>query len=577
MSYSISYIYQIIDKFSPVLKRIIAANRQFRTGMGTTQKALKGFGEKAGNVSNALAGIGAGAAMAMVSSKAMAFEDVMTDVEKVVTFTSKDAFENFRESILKTSTELGKMPADLAQIAVAGGKLGVLPQDLEEFMMVVARTSTAFDMLEADAGEKIGSIKSKMGLTVKETENLMDAVNYLADNTAASGSRMIEIIARTSGTFKSIKMPDKFIAGWAALADQSEVTAELAASGMKMMINRMSAMPGMMAEMIKNPNEAITGMLKKFASMDDVSRKLKVNEMFGPEAGRFVTQLVNNMGLLDKTLGFVAEDTDFAGSMMKELEKKLKTGSTAWAKMKATWDIIGITIGDVLLPYIKELAPHVIKAGLEFRAWAKAHPQIIKIGLAIAGILAVVGPVVVTLGILASAISVLMSPIGAVILAFIAVGAAVFQVLKNWDYLVMDFKAGIEWIKKMLPDTSAIIAELFDIGAFNFAINALMKPWQILLDGFYLARDVWSEIIDKIKTVTSFTAGIGGKIANFFGFGAEENINGNQGIAATNTINSKNNLDGLIVVAPEKGAEVKSARMNTSLPGNLGVNIAGAY
>lgn len=564
MAYNISYIYQVIDKFSPALKKIRLSTDKLKEKMEKTGTSLKGFGEKAGKLQNALAGVATGAAMAFTTGKAMEFEDVMTDVAKVVNFAGKEQFGKFREYILKTSTELGKMPKDLAQIAVAGGKLGVLPKDMNNFIGVVARTSVAFDMLEETAGNQIGSIQAKLGLTVNETGNLMDAVNFLADNTSAGGSRMIEIIARTSGTLKSIGMPRKFMAGWAAFADQMEVTPELAASGLNMMINKLQRMPGMTEKLIANPQKAITSVFQSLAKLDKVKRIKAIDQMFGPEAGRFVKKAVVNMKKFDDTMKLIGDDSKFAGSMMKELQAKLATGKTAWSKIKATLDVIAITIGDVMLPYIKEIAPKIVRIGFAFRNWAKQHPQLVKIGLAIAGILAVVSPLIVGIGILISSITAIGGIIGVTtgvfLLAFASWGVAIYEVWKNWDYLMQDIKAGLKW----WMDT------------FTF---------EPIVQGIENA-------VNKIKPMVEWFY----NLDEFLGFGSNPNKNEKRlsdqeleekiarvramrrqrtGIAAENTINSKSTLNGSITVAPAKGAEVQSATLSADVPGNLGLNIAG--
>lgn len=559
-----SYIYQIIDKFSPVLGRINAANDRFVGGMRRAQGGLKKFGEKAANVQTALTSIGAGAGLIMVSKKAMEFESVMTDVNKVVTFSSDQQFRAFRENILKTSVELGKLPKNLAEIAVAGGKLGVAVEDMDQFIGVVARTSVAFDMLESTAGDQIGSIQAKIGLTVEETGNLMDAVNFLADNTAASGSRMIDIIARTSGTMKSIEMPRKFMAGWAAFADQMEVSPELAASGLNMMIARMRKMPGMLELMVKSPQQAIAGLLKQLSGLDAITRAKTVDKLFGPEAGRFVLKAVTNMKKFDDTMKLINQDTTFAGSMMRELEKKLATSETAWGKVKATLDVVAITIGDTLLPYIKEAAPHIVRMGFAFREWAKAHPGIVKIGLAIAAIMAVAVPLLIIMGMVSSGITVITAissgiisimgtilglvmaisaPVWAIVAAFAAVGAAVYQIWKNWDYLVDDMKRFADWWVK----------------TFTF------KP---IVDGI-------ETVVNKIKPMVDWFY----KLDKFLGLGAGEAnpAAANQpGIAAQNTISAKSSLNGNIVVSATEGSKVESAGLKTNVPGNLGFNLMGA-
>lgn len=534
MTDSVNYIYRIIDKFSPALEKINAANKRFLSGMGKARAGLQQFGAKTANLQNSLAALGAGAGLALVSKKAMDFEDVMTDVNKVVNFASNEQFVGFRENILKTSVALGKVPANLAEIAVAGGKLGIPVEDMDNFIGVVARTSVAFDMLEKDAGEQLGSIQAKLGMTVNDTADLMDAVNFLADNTAAAGNHMIEIIARTSGELKTIEMPRKFMAAWASFADQMETSPELAASGLNMMVRRIAKMPGMAAQLVKAPQETITSVLTALSKLDKVKQITTIEKMFGPEAARFVKKAVANMDKYRDTMAKVSDETLFAGSMQRELNKKLATASTAWGKMKATMDVVAITLGDVLLPYIKEIAPRVIKAGFAFREWAKAHPEIVKLGLAVTAMVAALMPVLVVAGIMATAIAAIISPAGLVVLAIAAIGAAIYEVWANWDKITKWFSEGLTSLRDGFIQTFDDISK-----AFNFVWNNIKKN-------------------------------VGGKIMSFIGLGGEP------GVAAQNTIASQSTLNGNITVSAAEGSKVESAGLRTDVPGNLGFNMAGA-
>ena len=545
MAESVSYIYQIIDKFTPVLKRIEQANTRFEAGMKKISAGMGRIGINAGRVKDSMMAFGAaaGAGLVVAAKKSMDFESVMADVSKVMNIASNDpAMIGFKENILKTSVAMGKLPKNIAEIAVAGGKLGIAMKDMDKFIGVVSRTSVAFDMLESTAGEQIGSIQAKLGLTVNETGNLMDAVNYLADNTAAGGARMIEIIARTSGTLKSIDMPRKFMAGWAAFADQMEVTPELAASGLNMMIAKMRQMPGMLELMVKSPQGAIEGLLKSLSGLDAVTRAKQVDKLFGPEAGRFVLKAVNNMKKYDETMRLVVDDTKFAGSMMKELANKLGTSETAWGKIKAIFDVVAITVGDVLTPIIKEIAPKIVNLGFAFREWAKANPGLLKLGLALAGISAILVPIL-------AIASVIGAPLLAVGAAIMGISAAITEVIMNWKYLVADFKAFIDWINSIGENVINKIRSLFGFGEVNLLAEAKKQ----------------------LETKTN----IGGAATSFWGQLKKDFGFGEKGIAAQNAAASKSTLNGNIVVSAKPGSKVESAGMQTSAPGNLGFNMMG--
>lgn len=545
MAEYVSYIYQIIDKFSPSLRNIERANDHFNDKMEKMSAGFKRYGVNMAKVKDTMMGFGvaAGAALTVAAKKSMDFESVMTDVGKVVNFTSKDQFNAFRENILKTSVGLGKLPKNLAEIAVAGGKLGVAVSDMDDFIGVVARTSVAFDMLESEAGDQIGSIQAKLGLTVKETGNLMDAVNFLADNTSASGSRMINIIARTSGELKGIEMPTKFMAGWAAFSDMMEVTAENAASGLNMMIQRLQRIPGMTAKLVEKPQETIATVLKTLSKMDKIKRIEVIDKLFGPEAGRFVKKAVVNMQKFDEAMALVGDDTKFTGSMMKELEKKLATSETAWGKVKAIIDVVGITIGDVLTPYIKDAAPKIVNLGFAFRDWAKTHPAMLKLGVAIAAISAALVPILLIAGVLGG-------PLTAIGLAIVGIGAAIFEVQQNWDYLVADFKIAKD-------DFLAFFDEI--TGAFNFMKGNLEKG---------LSPEAAERM--KIKTdVSGAASSFWEQLKKDFGFGEK-------GVAAQNAQAQASSVNGSIVVSAKPGSKVESAGLKSTAPGNLGFNLMGA-
>ena len=569
MAESVSYIYQIIDKFTPALKRIEQANKRFESGMKKVSAGMGRIGINAGRVKDSMMAFGAaaGAGLVVAAKKSMDFESVMADVSKVMNIASNDpAMIGFKENILKTSVAMGKLPKNIAEIAVAGGKLGIAMKDMDNFIGVVSRTSVAFDMLESTAGEQIGSIQAKLGLTVNETGNLMDAVNYLADNTAAGGARMIDIIARTSGTLKSIDMPRKFMAGWAAFADQMEVTPELAASGLNMMIAKMRHMPGMLELMVKSPQGAIEGLLKSLSGLDAVTRAKQVDKLFGPEAGRFVLKAVNNMKKYDETMRLVVDDTKFAGSMMKELANKLGTSETAWGKIKAIFDVVAITVGDVLTPYIKSAAPKIVNLGFAFRNWAKTHPDMLKLGIAIAAISAAMIPILLI-------ISVIGGPLTAIGIALVSVGAAIFEIQQNWKYLVADFEAFIEWINSIGENVVNKIRSLFGFGEVKLTPEA-KKQLETETNVSGAASSFWSQL----KKDFGFNKGAEtlevAKKASEKKWAAVKEMR--HGVAAQNAAASKSTLNGNIVVSAKPGSKVESAGMQTSAPGNLGFNMMGA-
>jgi TP901 family phage tail tape measure protein len=562
MAFDVSWVYQIIDRYTGPLKKIKKVTDSAKRAINGTSKALKGMSQKLLSVGNAVGGIAALSAIVFPTKKAIAFQDSMIDVQKVMDFKTPEAFEKFREGIFKTAVELGKTPEAIAKIAFEGKKIGIMSKDLNHFIKLVGRTSVAFDMLEGPAAETLGSIKTKLSLNIQETEDMMDAINFLADNTATSGKRAIEVVSRTVGTMKTIKMPPELVAGFAAYADQLSVSPELAASGLNMMVVRMMKMPGMMKKLLADPKAAIRDTLGKFAKMSELKRSRMVMKKFGDEAGRFVLKAVSSMDLLDKTLGLVGERTKFAGSMMKELEKKMKGASTSIGKIRAVADVAFIQIGDALLPIIKDLTPAIISVVTSIRMFIKQNPMIVKIGLALIAILGVLMAMSIVLGVLATGFSIMLSPITLIIAAVAALAFGINYLWKNSEmfrFVILKAKDGfLAW----LDNLKKIVGVFIKIGKWQF--DKIVAWYNIIKSVLSAIMSIYSWFHKISNMGFENIKGMGTSVMKF--------ITGDESTAAENAL-LKGQINGRIEVAASRGSEIKRAEIDHSSSGNLGFNM----
>lgn len=596
MSFDVSWVYEIVDKYSAPIRKITKATATARRGINKASNALKKMSDKMAGIKGAVGSVAGLAAIAFPTKKAIDFESVMIDVKKVVSFKTPDQFNKFREGIFKTAIELGKVPKNIADIAVEGGKLGILPKKLGEFINLVARTSTAFDMLEGPAGAAIGSIKTKLGLTIKETGGLMDAINFLADNTATSGKRAVEVVSRTVGTMKAIKMPPELVAGWAAFADQMEVSPELAASGLNMMIKRMMKMPGMMKKMLKDPSTAIRDFLGKFSKMSEASKARKIFKKFGDEAGNFVLKAVNSQELLNKTLGLVGKGSKFAGSMQRELVAKMAGAETALGKIKAVADVAFIQMGDAIIPIIKDLTPSIVKVVSGFRDFVKLNPMLTKIGIAILAITITVTALSVVVGLMASGFAAMAAMAASALLPIIGISiliaAAIAGVIAGFVYLYNKSEKVREAVSRLGEAFRPIFEPIGEL--IDWVVGKFSDLWGEMGGGGAVFEFFENEISGAINTIASIIEGLINAIKTVWGWGKK--VGGVLGEIGSELANQemgrrsfsskslaaekesmKGQINGRIEVAASQGSEVKSFEIDHSVSGNVGMNMAGAY
>lgn len=481
MAFNIAYTYQLIDRYSAPLRKITESTRRHQDMMrrlsSDTRKSANEIGrltnrtERLNNVFNnlkqtqqsmqrvadarsraarresvgggrmdrfgaaasGLAGLGIGAGGASVMQQTAAVENAMIDLARATDLPAAE-LAKMQERFMTLSEQIGISTDKLAIMAFEGSKLGLPVDELERFVKLTANTAVAFEIVEDEAGRALGSIKAKMGLSISDIETLMDRVNFVADRTAASGSNMIEIIQRLSGTFKTLKLPPELAAGLAAVADQLETSPELAASGMNMVINRMMKSTTLAKKMVADPAKTIRAVFAQLAEMPEANRIQAAIKMFGDEAGRFAVKMAGNIDLLDDTMQKAA-DAGALGSMEREMKSRLKSLSMLWKTLSNAVMNVVVTIGEALAPDIKALGESIREVVPKIRDFVKENPGLVKMaaaGVAILGAFALAGPIVMALGaafsFVGGAIAVLAGPIGAVV----AAGAMIALKWKEW-------------------------------------------------------------------------------------------------------------------------------------------------
>jgi len=597
MTNTVSYIYEILDRYSVPIQKISKSTKRFAGQARRAQKAVLKMSQKMDNLANkaqnlqgALGALGLGAALKHVISVSSDMEDAMSDIGRV-TDVSAAGLLQFEDQLESMSEKLGKSKRGLAEMAFEGGKLGVSIGNMEDFLMMTSRTAIAFDMLDQEAGRAIGSIQAKMGLMGEESQRLLDSTNFLADTTSANGARMIEIIERLSGTFKLLEIPPEVSAALAGFADQIEVTPQLAASGMNMMIRQMRKMPGMTTKLMTDPIGAINAQLEKMAKMGPELRTKFVQKVFGAEASRFVEKAIANIELFGSTVD-KALSPEAAGSMQRELENQMRRSSKAFEIFSTTMTNTFDTIGDVIKPFAVNMAKLFSGFMRIFRELAKANPTLIKFGAGFAALIVVFTGLAATVGVLMAAMAPLTAFLATFALPIVAIIAGVTALSVVFSEWLETGHPVITMLGDMASDIGAILLPLgellglvgdagsdFDgLGGFiermGFAVIAVLTPVRLLLKtlrgivktGSALLSGDFAGALDAVKATGSdiFDVGAEGLSAVGSTFGMD-NANAVAGKKDAQQVN----VSGNIGISAANGTKIDSAEINLNGGGNM--------
>ncbi len=196
MSFTTSYRYVIIDKYSAPLRKIrletAAFNKQItglHTNLNTTAGALKkvtkdsrktksqfkGIGTAISNAGKKMRAFGTSAevmgtslvsalVLKKVTSDAIGLESAMTDVTKV--FGDTGAMAPFQNQLSKVGATIGQSREEMNKLAFQAGKLGIPLNEVAKFAELTGKVAVAFDTDLGQATRFLADMRTKMSVGV---------------------------------------------------------------------------------------------------------------------------------------------------------------------------------------------------------------------------------------------------------------------------------------------------------------------------------------------------------------------------------------------------------------------------
>jgi len=251
------------------------------------------------------------------------------------------------------------------------------------------------------------------------------------------------------------------------------------------------------------------------AGMDDEARRATEAMIFGEVAqrgwNRLMTEGIDEIAALSAELAGASDAYDGIGvaAGMAQVQQDNFAGQSA--KLKAAFTEIGLVIAEKLTPFLASLTESVTKIANKF---ADMHPAMVTVVVALAAVAAAIGPLLVVIGTLiksvgtiltilpkvTAAFGLLLTPMGAVVIAAAAVAAAAYLIYTNWDAIKEFFVNLWNSVKEIFSNAvEAITGFVRDWGPKILA--ALTGPFGLVI--LFVVKN-WDEI--KEKTLAAWNA-----------------------------------------------------------------------
>ena len=464
--------------------------------------------------------VGIGLALAIPIKKAIEFEDQMASVGKVLNLKTGSAeLKAVGAEVQNIAEYLATSPEDAAALYASLAQGGVARDQLNDIARTAGEVAVAFEIDPGTAGERFVKLQNAMELTTAEAKTATDAINFLSDNSTVKASEMLDFFA--SGGAGASRALGVTAAEGAAL---SSVFISMGKTGSEAatIVNRMTKKLRDQSTEAGKAYAAAGGGMEGVLAVIEAGEKLQgpakfdYFKQFG-EYGVEIEQMANNSALLAKQLGYVADESAYAGSVQAEFVNQSNTTAFKLRQAQTNAENLAILIGTELLPVITDITKEIIPVIKSISAWVSANPELTKTILkvtaavgAILGVLAAVGFVIsgvaTTVGVLATAFSVVASLPFIIGAALVGAGILIY---KNWDKIKTFFGNALAWIKETgskIPQMLADGIKATLMMPYNLAKTMVEKVRNLL--PFSPAKEGPLRDLHKIKLVETIAATI---------------------------------------------------------------------
>ena len=383
------------EKLASINERLQKAN--------DTQSTLHG---NAMSSAGSLAAIGAAATgtVGLPVKEAMAMEDAMAEVKKVVDFDDANGLAKLQADLEKMSTRIPMSADGLAQIAAAAGQSGIAAKDLTTFTEQAAKMAVAFDVTAEEAGTMMAKWQSGMGLTLDKTYELADATNLLSNNNAAQAKQIGDVLQRYGALGKVAGLSETQTAAFAASVVASGAESEVAATGIKAFMRAMGkggsmseAQAAAFGNVGLDPKQLQKNLQKDapatiISTLEAIQKEIPKEQwnqylsvMFGEEAAVAVGPMMQNLDGLKNNFKMVATEANYSGSMLKEFESRSATTSNALTLAKNAALYAARAIGAPLLEPMRTAAASFVETAMKVGKWIQENQSLVLSILKVAG------------------------------------------------------------------------------------------------------------------------------------------------------------------------------------------------
>lgn len=315
-------------------------------------------------------------------------QEFQTAMAKVGTIADTDLvpMAKLRKEIINLSNETGKSANDLAEDVYNAISAGQSTADAVGFVESATKLATAGFAESGQAVDVLSTILNAYGMEASKVTDVSDMLIQIQNKgkttVAELSSSMGKIIPTANANNVAL---EQLGAGYATLTAKGIATAE-ATTYMNGMLNELGKSGSQTDKILRSKTgKSFSELMKSGYSLADVlqivqedaeSSGKSLSDMFSSsEAGKAALSLMSDG--VDTFNASVQGMIDSCGATEQAYAKMMDTTETKVAKAKNSIKNLGTVLGDMLLPYVGQVADKVAELATKFSEFAQENPQVI--------------------------------------------------------------------------------------------------------------------------------------------------------------------------------------------------------
>ncbi|OCG64021.1 phage tail tape measure protein [Gilliamella sp. Fer4-1] len=402
-SFNLKAAKEYIDKLPPKLNNIKGKLEKFQKSVQNSKFAkfdLKG----------AVTGLNISAPFVKGVKDAIAYEEVMADIKKVVDFDTPEQFKQMGQDIREMSLTLPMAAKDIGAIVAAGGQAGIPKEDLKQFAEDAVKMGIAFDSSAEEASSTMATWRTALKLTQNEVVELSDKIKLLSNPQNAKAKDISDVVTNVVTEIGSLdnisgSSTDKLVALSSTIISVGTNT-DQAATGIKNFMSMLASGEAATEKqqealqqlgftsteianiMQKDAEGAITSVLESLGKVPKDRQSALLADLFGKESIAAISPLVDNLELLKTNFKRVEDASQYAGLMQEQYELRLNNVAQKLQIFNNGLNNISLSIGEALLPTFIELLNQMQPLIVSFGHFIQENPELVKMAaMAIVGLI----------------------------------------------------------------------------------------------------------------------------------------------------------------------------------------------